>query len=196
MIYYETDYLAHHGVKGQKWGVRRYQNKDGSLTSDGKKKYHSKLEKKRKRLSSYARDNSSEHKMLARTAREERKNIEKYGFSSREWKEKVKRDLDREQRAKELDASWNGTEKPKDPRSKTLSESSVDDLLNTGLRYFNKQDMDDYVSKLRSDEQRHINRAKAWEKTASDLMNYKISDLNTKADYKKEKKRLNKIYNR
>ena len=31
--------LYHHGVKGQKWGVRRYQNKDGSLTSAGKKKY-------------------------------------------------------------------------------------------------------------------------------------------------------------
>lgn len=30
-------YLAHHGVKGQKWGVRRYQNKDGSLTDLGKK---------------------------------------------------------------------------------------------------------------------------------------------------------------
>lgn len=28
--------LYHHGVKGQKWGVRRYQNKDGSLTSAGK----------------------------------------------------------------------------------------------------------------------------------------------------------------
>ena len=30
--------LYHHGVKGQKWGVRRYQNKDGSLTALGKKK--------------------------------------------------------------------------------------------------------------------------------------------------------------
>lgn len=31
--------LIHYGVKGQKWGVRRYQNKDGSLTSAGKKRY-------------------------------------------------------------------------------------------------------------------------------------------------------------
>ena len=32
-------YLAHHGIKGQKWGVRRYENPDGSLTEAGKKRY-------------------------------------------------------------------------------------------------------------------------------------------------------------
>lgn len=31
--------LKHHGVKGMKWGVRRYQNKDGSLTPAGKNRY-------------------------------------------------------------------------------------------------------------------------------------------------------------
>ena len=33
--------LKHWGIKGQKWGVRRYQNKDGSLTPAGKKRYES-----------------------------------------------------------------------------------------------------------------------------------------------------------
>ena len=32
-------YLVHHGIKGQRWGVRRYQNNDGTLTAAGKRKY-------------------------------------------------------------------------------------------------------------------------------------------------------------
>lgn len=34
-----TNELYHHGIKGQKWGIRRYQNEDGSLTPAGKKRY-------------------------------------------------------------------------------------------------------------------------------------------------------------
>lgn len=34
----ENNSLQHHGILGQKWGIRRYQNKDGSLTVAGKKR--------------------------------------------------------------------------------------------------------------------------------------------------------------
>ena len=36
--YYDQQSLAHHGILGQRWGVRRFQNEDGSLTAAGKKR--------------------------------------------------------------------------------------------------------------------------------------------------------------
>lgn len=44
--------LYHHGVKGQKWGVRRYQNPDGSLTAKGKRKLAAYKERELKKLDS------------------------------------------------------------------------------------------------------------------------------------------------
>ena len=38
MAHYYENYLAHHGIKGQKWGIRRFQNPDGTRTVLGKKR--------------------------------------------------------------------------------------------------------------------------------------------------------------
>lgn len=39
-------YLMHHGIKGQQWGVRRYQNPDGTLTEAGRKRYSTTISNK------------------------------------------------------------------------------------------------------------------------------------------------------
>lgn len=40
MVVYYANELYHHGIEGQKWGQRRYQNPDGTLTEEGKKRYN------------------------------------------------------------------------------------------------------------------------------------------------------------
>lgn len=37
-MYESENYLAHHGIKGQKWGIRRFQNPDGTRTAAGRKR--------------------------------------------------------------------------------------------------------------------------------------------------------------
>lgn len=50
-----TDVICHHGVLGMKWGIRRYQNKDGSLTAAGKKRYVKNWDKSNRYNDAYSR---------------------------------------------------------------------------------------------------------------------------------------------
>ena len=57
--------LTHHGVKGMKWGVRRYQNPDGSLTPAGQKRYYGMSKRQLKR-----RINTSNDENLSKVTKE------------------------------------------------------------------------------------------------------------------------------
>lgn len=58
---YYSDELYHHGIKGQKWGVRRFQKKGGGLTSAGKKRYRAVKQKVSKANSNRLNNISSDY---------------------------------------------------------------------------------------------------------------------------------------
>ena len=67
-IPYSQNYLAHHGIPGMKWGVRRYQNEDGTLTDAGKARYAKSIARYKKNIAKY------ENKAKKNRAEVERRN--------------------------------------------------------------------------------------------------------------------------
>lgn len=102
--------LYHHGIAGMKWGVRRYQNKDGSLTNAGKRRYGTKanFEKVQAAKKAAAKANSKQavarRKANERTAAEVAKYRKKAGIKDEK------------------------TEDTK-PKKKTMNEMSDDELM-------------------------------------------------------------------
>jgi ABC-type phosphate transport system substrate-binding protein len=82
---HHTSYLEHHGIKGMKWGIRRFQNKNGTLTNAGKKRYQRYLtdediaegEREDATAYKYSKSNESGWKGLARAASANKKTVAK-----------------------------------------------------------------------------------------------------------------------
>jgi ATP-dependent Lon protease len=64
----DDEALAHHGILNQRWGIRRYQNPDGSLTELGKRRYANALSKREKKIA----------KRIERAKKREAKKAEKW----------------------------------------------------------------------------------------------------------------------
>ena len=89
-------YLAHDGIKGMKWGVRRYQNSDGTLTEAGRLRYSRQMTKKRKAAAKKAAQTKKKAAEAKRTADETSKPRDVSSMSDQEIRDFLnRRDLEK-----------------------------------------------------------------------------------------------------
>ena len=157
MINYEEEYLAHHGTKGQRWGVRRFQNSDGSLTAAGKLRYSvgngersirkkvdpksaAKLKKRQVK-----EDAKLERLKIKEAAKNEKLEKKKSHISNKEY---VKTLSDEKLKAINNRDIAENTWLKNHPEKKTVRRYIADDLLKPAFEKAMKEQVNNYVSKF------------------------------------------------
>lgn len=119
-----TNYLVHHGVKGQRWGVRRYQNADGSLTDAGRKK----LLKFQKKVSKYTKKHAKFEKKAYKAIK--RNNADKLLKYKKKSIKALKKQAKFEKKAYKLQKHMNKYLKKVDKKTKDVGKNRVNEVLN------------------------------------------------------------------
>lgn len=139
----DTDELYHHGVKGMKWGVRRYQNKDGSITESGKKRYA--RDAREKDFNKYDESSGKYYKQsqktgrsdlefdAARYAKEDTERSKRLVDSSRNLSNELKRTVDtsnRNRKVPKMDLSNMTDQEMRNQINREILERQYNDMFN------------------------------------------------------------------
>ena len=134
-------YLEHHGIKGQKWGVRRYQNRDGSLTAEGRKRYSdsSILQKSGEKVALHKIPTPITAKFLAQVFPSIKKNQENFSdYTIKDLNGKTVGNITTNKDTKEtLNIVWLGINTKNEGKGLGTSamRTVIDDAKKQGMRY-------------------------------------------------------------
>ena len=172
----------HYGVKGMKWGVRKYQNADGTLTAKGKKRL-AKNEAYRDKLVRKAQKNVDRKKSDVETAEYNIKDLKERGTKSeayRKWKQ---------DQYDEREYEYERQHKVEGPDGETY----VKKYSTSGSRLFNEifdsigadSKVQDLIDENHATARRSREAAKRWAESKNDLMNMEVSALTKKRDIRR-----------
>ena len=146
--------LCHWGIKGMRWGIRRYQNPDGTLTSKGRKKYLknnnlSYLTKSGKELQSIVRNTASKNTDILRKYDEENDKLK--SLKTNDHARKLVNDMDKKYAMyKDAKKEYEKTGSASKKRIMELKYRDYEDSIGT-LDYANKRDNDRLWEKYRKE---------------------------------------------
>ena len=162
MVYAMSDELCHHGIKGQRWGIRRYQNADGSLTSAGSKRY-----------------GYGNKKAIIQSLKTKAKDVG--GKIAKKAVESAK------ERAKEVMAEAKQTNRKSDEAREKLRERLEDLSWNDKITSAQRERMENDLDDMSDDEvkalQKEINRQQASERAKEYLKDYQFKSAKDVMDF-------------
>lgn len=147
---YRVDELYHHGIRGMKWGIRRYQNKDGSLTVKGKKRYEAELKKVREEEKVLKNRQATRAKIEKLEARKKAAAAEKAELDEMDGKSKKRKLFGRKQKDEES------------------TKKSIKDMSDIELyEAINRARMEDTYRQLRPEQ---VEKTKPFKKLMNDIV--------------------------